>query len=111
MPISNILDRRKRIFCSCPVYAVIEPSYTDNEQPYANQHDRDDPNINTHFEQLSDTSVHLAINWANSFNFPVTLYLYDGELDEEQEAKLNQAAHELTECFNRIEEEENRGKD
>jgi hypothetical protein len=99
------------MFCSCPIYAVIEPSYTDNEQPYANQHDRDDPNINTHFEQLSDTSVHLAINWANSFNFPVTLYLYDGVRDAEQEAKLSQFVIELEDCFARLEESDKIIKD
>ena len=111
MPIANIIDRRKRTYCSCPIYVVIEPSCTDNSEPHADQYDPDDPNINTIFEEMGDTSIYLAISWANRFKFPVTLYLYDGELDVDQEAKLNQAAHELAECFNRLEEEENHGKD
>lgn len=111
MPIANIIDKRKRMYCSCPIYAVIEPSYTDNWQSQANQHDPDDPNINTEFEEMEDTSIYLAINWANRFKFPVTLYLYDGEHDAEQEARIKQAVHELSECVNRLENEEDHGKD
>ena len=111
MPIANIIDRRKRTYCSCPIHAVIEPSCIDNGELHATQHDPDDPNINTEFEEMEDTSIYLAINWANLFEFPVTLYLYDGEHDAEQEAIIKQAVHELSECVNRLENEEDHGKD
>lgn len=109
MPIANIIDKRKRTFCSSPIYVVIEPSYTDNEKPYANQHDRDDPYINTHFEELRDTSIYLAVKWADSFNFPVTLFLYDGKRDAEQDAKLEQSIAEFEYYFNRNQENDDNG--
>lgn len=111
MPIANIIDRRKRTYCSCPIHAVIEPSCIDNGELHATQHDPDDPRINTNFEEVVDTSIYLAINWANLFEFPVTLYLYDGELDAEQEAEAKRIVGELEDCVARLEEEEDHGKD
>lgn len=98
MPIANVIDKRKRPYCSCPIHAVIEPSCADNDQPSADQYDPDDPNITTNYEEMPDTSVYLAINWANRFKFPVTLYLYDGGRDGEQEADMERAVRDLREA-------------
>lgn len=99
MPIANVIDKRKRPYCSCPIHAVIEPSCADNSQPSADQYDPNDPNITTNYEEMPDTSIFLAISWANRFKFPVTLYLYDGELDEEQQSEQDQTLKELKEAF------------
>ncbi len=103
MPLANIIDRRKRTYCSCPINAVIEPSCADNGEPSADQYDADDPNITTNYEERPDTSIYLAVNWANEFSFPVTLYIYDFELDEEQQAAVDQVLEEIrqeVDCLN-----------
>ena len=81
---------------------MIEPSCADNGEPGADQYDADDPNITTDYEERPDTSIYLAVNWANTFKFPVTLFIYDAELDEEQQAVLG----DLNDEFSKLLEEQ-----
>lgn len=102
MPIANIVDCRKRQYRSCPITAVIEPSYVDNDMPFKDQYESREEDITTSYEERPNTSLYLAINWANTFKFPVTLYIYDFERDEEQQAELEQTLKELNEEFARL---------
>jgi hypothetical protein len=102
MPIANIVDRRKRQYRSCPITAVIEPSCVDNDMPFADQYDINEEDITTCFEERPNTSLYLAINWANTFKFPVTLYVYDFDRDEEQQAELKQIVKEFNEELERL---------
>lgn len=77
MSIANIIDKRKRKYCSFPITAVIEPACMNNDLPDSDQYDLNDDRISTAYEERPDTSIYLAVNWANEFSFPVTLYLYD----------------------------------
>ena len=95
MALANIVDHRKRNYCSFPIRVVIEPSCADNIVAGADYYDPDDPNITTNYAEMTDTSLYLAINWANKFKFPVTLYLYDFGLDEEQDVELQTFANQL----------------
>lgn len=79
MAITNIIDNRVNVYCSTQIKAIIEPSCHNNDQLDAEQHSPDDPKISTYFEELNETSVVKAIEWANQFEFPVTLFLYDYE--------------------------------
>ncbi len=79
MPITNIVDGRKNEFCSIGLQAIIEPSCHDNDQPGAQQFDFDDPEITTGYDEINNVTIAEAIEWANAFQFPVTLYLYDSE--------------------------------
>ena len=76
MPVANIQD-----FRTCPlnvnVDAVYEPCFHDNEGEGATQfEDGPGPDEFT-IDELYDTTVALAIAYANKFTIPVTLYLYD----------------------------------
>lgn len=103
MPIANIIDKRKRKYCFFPITAVIEPAYMNNDLPESDQYDENDDRISTCFEERPDTSIYLAINWANQFSFPVTLYLYDfgsgddGGVHSEFVEELQMAFRELSE--------------
>jgi hypothetical protein len=79
MPITNIVDGRRNEFCSIGLQAIIEPSCHDNDQPGAQQFDFDDPKITTGYDEINNVTIAEALEWANTFQFPVTLYLYDGE--------------------------------
>ena len=102
MPIANIVDRRKRPYRSCPINAVIEPSCVDNDMPFADQYDIKEEDITTCFEERPNTSLYLAIYWANKFKFPVTLYIYNFDRDEEQQAELEQTMKEFNEELARL---------
>lgn len=95
MPLANIIDNRRRNYCSFPIHAVIEPSCADNIIAGADYYDPNDPNITTFYEEMSDTSLYLAINWANRFKFPVTLFLYDFDADGDEIAEFWGTAEEL----------------
>lgn len=103
MALANIIDNRKRRYRSCPINAVIEPSCADNDQPHADQYDVGDPSITTSYEERHNTSVYLAVNWANTFNFPVTLFLYDFDDDEEQAAEKEAFVKDFSEALARSE--------
>ena len=94
MPIANIIDKRKRQYCSYPITAVIEPACMNNDLPDADQYDIDEASITIDYEERPDTSLYLAVNWANTFTFPVTLYLYDFCGDDD-EGPLAEALNEL----------------
>lgn len=95
MPIANIIDKRTHNYCSFPITAVIEPACMNNDIPGADQYDVDDDGISTSYEERPDTSVYLAINWANEFSFPVTLYLYDFGGAEDKQAALEGLLDEI----------------
>jgi hypothetical protein len=83
MPITNIVDGRSNKFRSSGLQAIIEPSYYDNDQQGAQQFDVNDPEITTGYDEINDVTIIEALEWANSFKFPVTLFLYDGEITPE----------------------------
>lgn len=103
MPIANIIDKRTRKYCSFPITAVIEPACMNNDLPDSDHYDENDDRISTSYEERPDTSAYLAINWANEFSFPVTLYLYDfgisdgGEVHSEFVEELQMAFREVSE--------------
>ena len=95
MPLANIIDNRKRKYRAYPMNAIMEPSFHDNEQPNADQYDPNDQRINIAYKQLSDTSVYLAVNWANRYEFPVALFLYDIEINEEERKEVDKGLSEF----------------
>jgi len=68
-----------------------------NDLPDSDQYDENDDRISTCFEERPDTSVYLAINWANTFDFPVSLYLYDFHGTHEVECELVTLLNEIAE--------------
>lgn len=72
----NIKDNRKRKNRWAHVYAVAEPTMMDNRA-----HDADQaPEWRTYaVECLDGVSLKEAILWAQGFDCPTTLFLYDGE--------------------------------
>ena len=79
--IENIIDHRQQKYSVTPIDAVIEPSAHDNGIPGATQFPQEDPSITTYYEDRRKLSVKEAIEWANGFQFPVTLFLYDHPMD------------------------------
>lgn len=70
----NIIDKRTRPHRWASVDAVIEPTMHDNGVADADQA----PLEQTYLCEVRDgISVAEAIRWANSFDCPTTLYLYD----------------------------------
>lgn len=72
----NIIDNRKHRYRWLLVTAIIEPTWHDNSRKDADQSARF-PNEGIGYGELASASLAEAIQWANSFKFPVTLYLYD----------------------------------
>ena len=73
--IRNIVDNRMRRHRWEAINACVEPTWHDNAVTYS---DRSEPAANERdYEQREKVSVADAIAWAQAFDFPVTLYLYD----------------------------------
>ena len=74
--IENIVDGRTSTYAAKGLDAFVEPVFPehDNESASAGE---DLPEC----ARLRDTTVNEAIHWALSFGFPVTLYIYDAEVD------------------------------
>lgn len=75
--ITNIRDNRKNSSKSEGLDFVIEPSYADNGLPEATEYAADDPKANIYYAEMLTASISQAIAWGNSFDFPVTLFIYD----------------------------------
>jgi hypothetical protein len=75
----NVIDRRKSPFRWKTVDAAIEPTRHDDKVTDADK--AATGTAESEFEDRRSVSLADAINWANSFSCPVTLYIYDaGEL-------------------------------
>jgi hypothetical protein len=75
MPITNIIDRRRRRYRFNAVYAIVEPAWYKNGAD-ADQAERPESDSFT-YDERSNISVADAIQWANSFRSQVTLFLCD----------------------------------
>lgn len=75
MPVTNIVDRRKRKYRFLKINAVIEAAWHDNGCHDADQisNDGDGPS----YDQREHITLADALAWANAFTVPVTLYVYD----------------------------------
>mgnify|MGYP001212179011 CR=1 FL=1 len=70
----NIIDHRTRRHRWASIEAVVEPTFHDNSVADADQA----PSEQTYLCEMRDgISLAEAISWANSFDCPTTLYLYD----------------------------------
>lgn len=87
--ISNIKDNRENWAKSEGLDFVVEPSWTDNDLPEATQHDGDDPRINFYYAELIKATIEEGIAWGNSFECPVTLFIYNNlyEVDPPHKTK------------------------
>jgi hypothetical protein len=74
MPITNILDRRKRKYRFKKINAVVEATWHDHLVEDADQVDGQDGPA---YDQLEHVSLAEAVVWAGTFSDPVTLYIYD----------------------------------
>ena len=75
--ITNIKDNRQNYAKSHGLDFVIEPSCHDNDLKEATFYDPDDCRIQFPCKELLNESINSAITWANNFDFPVTLFIYD----------------------------------
>jgi hypothetical protein len=76
MPIVNIVDRRKRQYRFKKINAIVEAAWHDNSLDDADQvasPAEDGPN----YAQMEHVALSDAVTWADSFAWPVTLFLYD----------------------------------
>jgi hypothetical protein len=76
MPITNVIDRRRRPYRILRVNAIVEAAWHDNgvkDADPAPSHDDDGPV----YVEREHISLGEAVTWASTFAEPVTLYLYD----------------------------------
>lgn len=73
----NIRDNRERQNRWARVYAIVEPTKYDNSAADADRVPDDDYGF--FCETREDVSLQEAIAWAQSFDCPPTLFLYDAE--------------------------------
>jgi hypothetical protein len=76
--IENIVDRRENKFKAVDLIAVIEPCAADNFEDVDTIYEWTDDITTDYAERVKDT-IKEALNWGNSFKFPVTLFIYDFE--------------------------------
>ena len=74
----NIIDKRSNRFAANTINAVLESSWKDNSEEGADQHE---PSGGVHAETLMAVSLREAIVWADTFDDPVTLHVYDEAQD------------------------------
>jgi hypothetical protein len=75
MPLTNIVDRRKHKYRFAKINAVVEPTCHDNSIDDA---DKVEPGYSgVGYDEREHITLADAVTWANSFNWPTTLYLYD----------------------------------
>lgn len=79
MMIWNIVDRRKRRYRWKRINAIVEAVEHDNSCDDSDQAPQADVLTVVDYDDLEAVSVQRAINWANSMESAVTLYLYDEE--------------------------------
>lgn len=75
--IENIVDGRRNIYAAKGLDAFVEPIFPEQDNASGTAGD-DLPEC----ARLRDTSVNEAVRWALSFGFPVTLYIYEAEVDQ-----------------------------
>ena len=75
MPLTNIIDHRKYYLKWGKINAVVEPTCHDNSVVGADQAVPGYAGIG--YDEKEHTSVAAAVVWAQSFDHPTTLYLYD----------------------------------
>jgi hypothetical protein len=77
--IFNIIDCRKKQYKWRYVYAIVEPTWHDNNK--SPETDHIDPAVFAHQEDDYDERAHIALHdavvWAERLPYAVTLYIYD----------------------------------
>jgi hypothetical protein len=73
--IFNIIDNRKRRYRWKKINAIVEATAHDNSCADSDQQP-DGPDDVT-YEQVEGVSLQDAVAWADAFDSPVTLYIYD----------------------------------
>ena len=76
--LANIVDRRANQY-NVEVDVVFEPTWHDNSCENATKFLQDDDTFDVH--DIPNTTVEDAIKFANTYEFPVTVYLYDKGAD------------------------------
>jgi hypothetical protein len=75
MPLTNIIDRRKRPYRFAKINVVMEPTVHDCHEPDSDKVPPGYDHIG--YDQREHVTLAAAVEWANSFPFAATLYLYD----------------------------------
>lgn len=73
--IHNIIDSRERQYRWKKVNAIVESTFHDNS---VRDSDRIEPSDYNLYAECDGITLKEAIAWANSYECPVTLFLYDG---------------------------------
>lgn len=81
MPIANIIDNRTNKYHWKFIDAIVEPIWQDNSVKGSDIFDEEISGeilktVSSYNENVS-VSLEQAVNWAQNFKYPVTLYLYD----------------------------------
>lgn len=76
MPITNIIDRRKRQYRFKKINAIVEAAWHDNSVKDADQILLP-IDSGPDYSQMEHISLSDAVTWAESFAGPITLFLYD----------------------------------
>jgi hypothetical protein len=84
--LTNIIDNRKRPYRFLKVNAIVEATWHDNRVKDADQSMVDDGPSYAEKEHITVTE---AVVWANSFQNPVTLYIYDEDQGIYAKVKTN----------------------
>lgn len=84
--LANIVDQRKNNKCGDDINVVMEPTWHDNTCKDADQYPMETtaPSI----QEKYNISLADAIEWANEYEVPMTLYLYDKEHDPMKGVKV-----------------------
>jgi hypothetical protein len=77
MPITNIVDRRKRRYRFETVNAIVEAAWHDNSVNDSDQVEQPADDDGPLYEEREHISLAEAVEWAMSFKQQVTLYVYD----------------------------------
>ena len=77
MPIANIIDRRTNKY-NVDVLAIFEPSCHDNITQGATAFEYlKEEDCDTHYDEIPATTISNAIEYAQKWSYPMTLFLYD----------------------------------
>jgi hypothetical protein len=80
MPIWNVIDSRKKPYRFAKINVIVEASWHDNFVNNADQAPTQHHfggELGPSYDEKEHITLTEAIQWANSFTGPVTLYLYD----------------------------------
>jgi len=73
----NVIGNRKQPYRWKRIVAIVEPTWHDNSNEASDQAPKADGE--SEYEERRQLSVAGAIDWAQAFGFPVTLFLYDDD--------------------------------